>query len=385
MKRIACLLLALLMLAGCAGQQDPGTSEQSSTGSTDDASTDSSTGDSTGSSTDSSTGDSTGDSTGTSEDSSETPVVYRHPLNGQPLDAPWTGRATAVVINNIQAALPQYGINQADIIYELETEGGITRLLAIYSDLSKVGTIGPVRSARTFYNNIALSHDAVLIHCGGSEASLKGQYSDNSDTISNWEHINEQHNGSYFFRDRDRYNSGYAWEHTLFTKGEELLRGLKAKKYEKTYEGGYNHGLTFTDKPELSGERAETITVIHRGKKTTTMTYNAEKGVYAASQYGKPWMDAGANEQLQFRNVVVLYTDQWSIRDSAYSRSYFQLSGTGEGHFACDGQIVPIVWHRDELRGSFTYTLKDGTPLVMGEGSTYVSVVAKSRQPVSYQ
>lgn len=373
MKRFACLLLALLMLAGCAGSQDPTSTQESST-------------ETTGSGNDAIIESSSEDAGSSDTGSTADPVLIRHPLNGQPLDAPWTGRATAVVINNIKAALPQYGISQADIIYELETEGGITRLLAIYSDLSNVGTVGPVRSARTFYNNIALSHDAVLIHCGGSAASLKGQYSDNSDTISNWEHINEQYNGTYFFRDMDRYNSGFAWEHTLFTNGQELLRALNAKKYNITYEGtGYDHGLSFTDTPELDGASAETITVTHRGKKTTTMTYDAEKGLYAASQYGMPWMDEGAKEQLHFRNVVVLYTDQWFIKDSAYSRSYFDLSGSGEGHFACDGKIIPIKWHRDELRGSFYYTLEDGTPLIMGAGSTYVAVVAKTKQPVSYQ
>ena len=34
---------------------------------------------------------------------------------------------------------------------ELITEGDITRCLAIFTDISKTGSIGPVRSARTFF------------------------------------------------------------------------------------------------------------------------------------------------------------------------------------------------------------------------------------------
>ena len=84
-------------------------------------------------------------------------LLYQHPLNGELLAQPWVGRATAIVINNIKVCLPQHGIGPADIVYEYETEGGITRLLAIYSNLEDVGSIGPVRSSRTFFNSTALA------------------------------------------------------------------------------------------------------------------------------------------------------------------------------------------------------------------------------------
>ena len=165
--------------------------------------------------------------------------VIRHPLTGEVLDEVWTGRATAVMINNLIDALPQYGISEADIIYEIETEGGITRLLAIFSDLTDVGSIGPVRSARTFYNSVATSFDAPLIHCGGSGAALNAQYVDNGEQISNWAHIDQMYNGQYFFRDTDRYDyQGYAWEHTLFTTGDMLLEALADNELDTSYEEG---------------------------------------------------------------------------------------------------------------------------------------------------
>lgn len=378
MKRIACLLLVVCLLSGCTGTPEETTANQTpSTEATRETTTDATT---------ESTGEATEETTEATTEATEPPVLFRNPLNGTPLDTPWTGRPTAVIINNIQDALPQHGISQADLIYELETEGGITRVLGIFSDLQDVGSIGPVRSARTFFNNIALSHDAPLIHCGGSEFALKGNYSDNGDKINNWAHINEQYNGSYFFRDYDRYRSGYAWEHTLFTTGEKLMKALSDKGYDITYEGdGYDHGLTFGDVPELGGKTANTVTVTFRGSKTTTMTYMPETGLYAASQYGQPWKDGTTDAQLAFRNVLVLYTDQWFVRDSSYARSFYELSGSGAGLFACDGQIIPITWHRDTLRGSFSYTLEDGTPLEMGVGTTYVAVVAANKKPVSYQ
>ena len=141
----------------------------------------------------------------------EPPVLYRHPLNGEPLDAPYTGRIVAVVINNLKAALPHYGVAEADIYYEIEVEGDITRCLMIYSDLEGVGSIGPVRSTRTYFNNVALSYDALLVHCGGSIRGRNGYADKNGSQIADWDHLNEQSNGSYFFRDLDRNkNQGYA-------------------------------------------------------------------------------------------------------------------------------------------------------------------------------
>ena len=311
--------------------------------------------------------------------------VIRHPLNGEVLEEVWTGRATAVMINNLIDALPQYGISEADFIYEIETEGGITRLLALFSDFTDVGTIGPVRSSRTFYNSVATSFDAPLIHCGGSGGAIKAQYVDNGEQISNWAHIDQRYNGDYFFRDNDRYDyGGYAWEHTLFTNGEMLLEALEDNGYNTTYEDGADYGLQFAEVVELNGEKAETVVVNFNGGKTTTMSYDAELGKYAAEQYGDIHLDAEIGEGMSYRNVIVVYADQWFRYDGVYNRAYYDIIGSGTGHFACDGEIVPINWSRESVYDEFVYTLEDGTPLILGVGNSYVAVVS-TNCPVNFE
>lgn len=373
MKRIVPLLLAVCLLL-CACGSGLGETTQATTAATTEAPAEATT---------EATTEAATEPTVETTETTEPVVLYRNPLNGSPLDEPWTGRATAIVINNIKAALPQYGISEADLIYEVETEGGITRLLAVYSDLSGIGTIGPVRSARTYFNNLALSHDAVLIHCGGSTFALRGQYSKSTDTISKWAHINEQSNSSCFFRDYTRYDSGYAWEHTLFTDGSRLTQALADKGYNTTYENGYDHGLTFADEISLNGSTAATVTVTFKGGKTTTMTYNSETGLYEVSQYDSKMIDANTGFTMTYRNVLVLYAEQTGAWDGTYTRSFYNLNTSGSGVFACDGVLVPINWSRDSLRGPITYTLEDGTPLTLGVGTTYVGIVSKTRT-VSY-
>ena len=69
----------------------------------------------------------------------------RSPFTGEPVNK--LNRVLAVKIDNIVNARPQTGINQADIVYVLPVEGGLSRFMAIFSSHFPP-VVGPVRSAR---------------------------------------------------------------------------------------------------------------------------------------------------------------------------------------------------------------------------------------------
>ena len=75
-------------------------------------------------------------------------------------------RPVAIMVNNIDASMPQYGISKADVMFEFPVEGGITRLMALYSDYTKVPDVCSVRSARYYFAYFAQSFDAVYLHWG---------------------------------------------------------------------------------------------------------------------------------------------------------------------------------------------------------------------------
>ena len=60
-------------------------------------------------------------------------------------------RPAAIMINNIQAAIPQTGISRADVMYECMVEGSITRMMGLFENYDDLDKIGPVRSARTYF------------------------------------------------------------------------------------------------------------------------------------------------------------------------------------------------------------------------------------------
>jgi len=329
------------------------------------------------------TGSSATDPTGTTDPTQPTdpnPVLYRHPLTGEQLENPWSGQICAVVMNNAADSLPQWGVSGADILYELEIENGRTRCMALYSDISKVDTIGSIRESRTAFNSIAVAYNAPLIHSGGSSFALDGQYDDSGEKITNWKHLDETSNSQYFYRDVDLQYKGYAYEHTLFAKGQTLLQALKDNGL---YTPANNScGLQFSDRISLKGKNANEITVTFKGSKTTQFTYEAKTGLYKMSQYGKGSMDGDTERPVTFKNVIALYTQQRRTANGV--NVFYDTVGSGEGYIAINGQIVPILWSRESLRSPFVYTLGDGTPLSLAVGNTYIALVG-IQNPISYK
>ena len=370
MKRIAVLFLILsLLLGGCGPKQDPA----NTTGGTNPSVNTDPTQESTQTPTQAPTQEVT--------QPTEPPVLYRHPLTGMPLEEPWSGQVTAVMINNLKAAMPQHGISQADIFYEVEVEGDITRNLALFTDLTSVGVIGPIRSARTAFNSLAVSYDAPLIHCGGSPGlALAGRYGASADTIDNWEHIDQTYNGKYFFRDQDRLNSGVSYEHTLFTKGESLQKALEDKGYYTPTDKSF--GLQFSDSVTLNGETAEEIAVKFKSGKVTTLVYSPNTQNYKLVQHGRDHIDGNNGNVVAFKNVIAIYTNQWYHTDGMHK--LYDTIGSGEGYAAVNGKIVPILWSRESLRSPYTYTLADGSPLILEAGTSYIAVVG-IKHPISYK
>ena len=151
------------------------------------------------------------------------PEIIINPLTGEAglSKGKENDRPVAVMINNISIAQKvQTGVNDADIVYETEVEGGITRLMAVYQDVSKVSQIGSVRSARYPYVDLALGHDAIYVH-HGQDPTYCAPHLKDINHIS----IDQGTPGA------KRISNGLAREHTLYLFGADLWGTFSSAKF----------------------------------------------------------------------------------------------------------------------------------------------------------
>ena len=224
------------------------------------------------------------------------------PLSGLPIGEEWVNRRpVAIMLNNLKEALPQMGQSQADIIYEVPAEGGITRMLGVYQSLDGVGKIGSIRSARPYYLELALGHDAIFIHAGGSEDAYS--------KIAQWgvaaldgvrgPYMSNTENGNLMWRDPERRKS-YSLEHTVVTTGDAIIERFAGyTNLRQEHKEGYVYDMAFTeDGTPVNGSPAAQIEVPFSNYKTGLFTYDADSGLYLAEEYGKAYIDGNTGEQV---------------------------------------------------------------------------------------
>lgn len=78
-------------------------------------------------------------------------------------------RPVAVMVNNVSYAMPQYGVEEADIIFEIPVEGDATRFMALYGDYTQVPKICPIRSCRYYFPALSQGFDAFYVNWGSDD------------------------------------------------------------------------------------------------------------------------------------------------------------------------------------------------------------------------
>lgn len=296
-----------------------------------------------------------------------------NPLTGMPISEKWANsRPVAIMLNNLKVALPQSGVSQADIIYEVLAEGGITRMLGVFQTVEGVGNIGSVRSSRTYYLELALGLDAVYLHAGGSP--------DAYDKIDAWsvtalDCVNGPYEGTLYWRDQQRIKSA-GYEHSVFTSGSKILELFPTYSFRQEHRDGYTYDMTFVDDGTPSGGKAaRTITVPFSSYKTGVFQYDGESGRYMVVEYGKAYVDGNTDKQVGVTNVIILKTACDVIPGDDKGRLTVDLTGNGDGWYACGGKIIPIKWSKTDRNSQFVYTTTDGQAISFGRGSSYVNII----------
>ena len=287
-------------------------------------------------------------------------------LTGEVVDEAYgKQRPFAVMINNLSPAVPQSSLPYADLLYEAYVEGSITRLMAVYQDVSQIQKIGPIRSSRHYYLDFSDDNDAIYTHFGWSAVAEQRIHNEGRTTINGMDF-----DGSMgFFRTSDRYAP-----HNAYATGEGLRGLAQGFGLRMTYEEGYEPNLVF-NKEDKEPEEGEGATVIQFPYPVNNpwFEYNAEDRQYYRFEYGSPHVDMETGEQLKFKNVVVQYVEQSSYNGDPILLELY-LTGAGTGLYFTDGKMQRIYWEKNSLGVPTKYYDDKGAPLALNPGKTMFQI-----------
>lgn len=339
-------------------------------------------------------------------------------------------RPIAVMVENSPAARPQSGLGDADVVYEILAEGDITRFVAFYH--SRVpGKVGPVRSIRPYYVDVAAAMDAVLVHAGWSQEAM------NRVAAGGVDHFDEVYGDRvYYWRSPDRKPP-----HNLYTSIEGIRRGMEKKQLRTAWTpvhpvfagepvrgedklapdsvgaatgaasgdadaagasagvagaesggavgvasgvagaesggaaAGASAGVAETESEGNVGAASATGVEVVRLPYSTgyavSYVYDSASGQYLRRMNGLAHADAESGRQLAAANVLVCRSNH-RVTDSA-GRRQVDVQGPGSGYVLTGGKVQEAVWQlRDGLVRAYA---ADGQEIPLAPGVTWIQFV----------
>lgn len=312
-----------------------------------------------------------------------------NPLTGlmYPDEAAIARRNLIVKISNFPPLVrPQHGINSADVVYEYEAEGGVTRFAAIFRSQNPQ-RVGSIRSARLLDIELATMYNALLAYSGTSEPIqqlLLGEDFFNFQLISpSVGHSENQSNNcddTPFCRNTELSANDTPREHTLFGNTNAMW---DVAERQGTNTGYVAFGFAFSEDADDGGTPANDVFLEWWGQTDARWQFDEETGRYIRFTDGQPHFDAADGEQVWVDNLVIIEVPHVERPDlfppgANYTSLGVELWGQGRTYVIRDGELFQGFWRRNENRVSgqaLQLIYGDNTPIMLKPGRTWVTVV----------
>ncbi|MFE1251329.1 DUF3048 domain-containing protein [Streptomyces sp. NPDC058735] len=264
----------------------------------------------------------------------------------------------AVKIDNAAPARPHTGVEDADVVYAEQVEGGLSRLMAVYATRLPE-TVGPVRSARESDLELLRQFDRPTLAFSGAQQKLLPVIDKaplRATTPAN--------DPDAFVRD-----SGRPAPHNLYLRPRQVLSQPPGQAALTT---GFRYG------PAPDGGTATASQTVRYPAARFTFTWSDSRDGWLVGMDGA---DATSDGRLMApATVVVQYV---TVRESAFrdflgnNTPYTETVGSGKAKVLRDGRAWDVNWKRESAEGGTAFTTGDGTPVNFAEGQVWV-VYAKA-------
>ena len=286
-------------------------------------------------------------------------------------------RPLAIKIQNATISRPQYGLPEADIVYEHLSEAGITRFTAIYL-CQQVDKIGSTRSARFIDLEIPAMYKSLMAFSGTS-AGLYPKFL-NADFYDREYCYGWGLHPEAFYRDTELRQQGIPIEHTLFADPAKIWDIADELEINQPQELREMH---FSVEAPEGGEPANHVRIPYPHRDMVVdYRYDADLGAYLRWDGGDPHVDALTGEQISVTNVIVAYamhvdTDIYEDEPRRNHPSVqIQLWGTGPAVVFRDGQAFEGLWARPDREDMLVFRDATGQiPIPLKPGNIWIQLV----------
>lgn len=295
------------------------------------------------------------------------------PLTGKEIPPElWLNRPKRVLafkIDNNLNARPQSGLQEADSVFEILVEGGMTRFLAFFLDnTSKY--LGPVRSARPTDPTVIRPYDGTLVVSGATAGLIPS-------IIELGVPVLEEVSAPAMFRIGSRKAP-----HNLYAD-TELVREIIDSKGFKFLQPGpqplYSFGLNQNNWSEgankITIQYSEFTTVIWKinGDRYSRFIIDGYSSENEAVAHNFISQDGNYTDILSSETIVVIQGALY--KDTATTLPSILTVGIGDLFIFNDGKYVQGTWRRTDISDSFEFFDINQEPIEVPPSSQWIHVV----------
>lgn len=284
------------------------------------------------------------------------PVRAGHPFTGRPGEP--NRPVLAVKIDNTRPAQPQLGLRNADIVYVEQVEGGITRLMAVFSSRLPART-GPVRSARISDLHILRQFGSPALAYSGVQTKMKPYLAK-----AGLRDVSPERAGAAYRRE-----SGREAPYNLYALPAALLG--RARGATPARDVGFRFGP-----PPGGGKADERVAAKYPGA-SFSFRWSAEQRRWLVWQDGRRDR-AAEGGQLGGETIVIQYAKTTRSQFHDFLGNYtplVQTTGTGRALVLRDGMSYETTWSRPTEESGTTFTTTAGQRMTFAPGQVWVVLV----------
>jgi hypothetical protein len=270
-----------------------------------------------------------------------------------------------IKIDNVEPARPQAGLTNADVVFEILVESGLTRLAAVFQS-ADADPAGPVRSTRTSDIDIvsALNHPLYAYSGGNTRFVAELRAAPLTDVGA------ERQGGAY-------YRSRGVPPDNLFTRTSALFQlapgGSQPPSPLFTYRA--------PGQPVTAAGAAPALHVdAHFPSLLATWDYDAASQTYKRSQNGTADVVQGG-QQISAVNVIIQMTpyetDGYAGGEGIYPPPPIPKAdtvGAGTALIFTGGSVINAHWTKPSAAAATTYTDAGGQAVPLTPGQTWVEL-----------